>query len=517
LIFDLRHLAEQPDLAADICIVGSGPAGISLALRFATGPLEVLLLESGGFEPEPETAEFDRGVNRGEPYYDLRRPRLRALGGTSGHWSGELAILSEADFAPRPWLSRSGWPIAHAELARHYDRALEICGGSPWPRERMSEGAPLLRDPAPLGGAPWLELRHRQRSPDGPRRFGRFYRRDLEASRSVRVLLHATVTQLLATDDGARVGAAEIRSPEGRRATVRARAFVLACGGLENPRLLLLSNHVLPNGLGNRHDQVGRCFQEHPVVGLGRVSGPRDRLEPLRHRLEGRPILLRDLCPTREFASRERALQFQLELTPARGRRARNRRGAAGEGRRVADDAADILPWLTGEADAGLPGTAAPGPAALTRAAASVMLEMEPDPESRVTLGEERDAFGNRVLALDIRLNDALRRSVCAAARALVRELGRFSAGTVELSPEADAANRGERFAWRGARHHIGATRMADDPTQGVVDRDCRIHGVENLWVAGSSVFPCAGYVNPTVTLVALALRLADHLVARLR
>jgi choline dehydrogenase-like flavoprotein len=514
VILDLRELADQSHLRADLCIIGGGPAGIALARRFTAGPRQVLVLESGGLELEADAQELNRGEVRGERYFDLRLPRQRVFGGTSVHWTGEMGVLGEVDFAARPWQAYPGWPIAREEVASRYAEALEICGGSAWPRNPAGDPALFRRDPMPPGGAHRLELRYRQRRAAGPRRFGTHYRDELAASRSVRVVLHANATELVAEPGGGHVRELVVRTLGGRRATVAARAFVLACGGLENPRLLLLSNRVEPRGLGNRHDQVGRCFQEHPVVEVAQVFGFAESLARVAGPIAGSPVLLPDLCPSAELVTRERLQQFGIELAPA-GEPVwdLDRRQRDGTRRFVAD-AARLLPWLTNEIDES--GSRRPGGLpAMKRARLDSMQEMAPDPACRVTLGEERDALGCRRLVLDLRLGAEFRRTLAAAARALVHELGRFSIGRVAPSAWTAPGFDGE-IPWRGAAHHLGTTRMSDDPARGVVDRDCRVHGVDNLWIAGSSVFPASGYVNPTLTIVALALRLAEHLEARL-
>lgn len=510
MIDDLRQLEDGLRLEADLCIVGSGPAGTAIALRCARSGRSAIVLESGGFAPEPEIQDLNGGEVRGESYFDLRLPRVRALGGTSWHWSGAMAELTAADFDPRPWVAMPGWPIERAEIAAHYPEALELCGGGPWPRDPARDVEAFTTNPMPPGGESWLEVRYRQKRSNGIRRFGRQFRAELKASTSVRVLLHATVTELVSAPGGEHVHAAQVRTLEGKRATVAARAFVLACGGLENPRLLLLSNRAFPDGLGNRHGQVGRCFQEHPELVLGNYVGFDDRLGSLSN-VGGALALIRDLCPAVEFARRERSLQFGVALDP-RDRRRWQRDQGRPDGQRPFDaEIARLLPWVTDRFE---PGTAGEGPRVpeTSRGELGTMQEMEPDPDNRVTLGDERDALGCRRLVLHLRFGESFRRTLAASARAVVRELGRFSIGRFAPAPALEAALAGSGFEWRGASHHIGTTRMADDPSQGVVDRDCRVHGVDNLWIAGSSVFPWGGYVNPTLTLVALALRLATHL-----
>lgn len=500
MIVDLHDLDDGVEIAADLCVVGSGPAGIAVARRFLDGPLGVVMLESGGLEREPESRELNAGEVRGETYVDLREPRIRALGGTTGHWSGELGRLGDASFADRPWLGLPGWPIARAEIDSRYDAALDLCGGAPWPEGRMREPAGLDREPPPPGGAPWLELRYRQSRPRAPRRFGRHFRAELAAARSLRVLLHSTVTELRTDEPGGRVLAAEVRGYDGRRATIRARAFVLACGGLENARLLLLSNRRAPDGLGNRHGMVGRCFAEHPVVELGEVVGDAARLGALAGLDEDGLRLLRDLAPTAAHASERRSLEFGVETF------LEGVRGGAGRATRPDDPVSaaveGVSDWIGGAART-------------ARGRCEVMMEMAPDPRNRVGLGEATDRHGCRRLVLDFAFGESQRRTVGAALDGLIRELGRLSIGRVRPTVAAEWLERG-RGRWRGAMHHLGTTRMADDPRHGVVDRDARVHGVENLWIAGSSIFPVGDYVNPTLTIVALALRLGEHVEGRL-
>jgi len=500
VIVDLYDLEDGAEIATDLCVVGSGPAGIAVARTFLDGPLEVVMLESGGLEPELDSGELNRGEVRGESYVDLRKPRLRALGGTTGLWAGELGRLGDASFADRPWIELPGWPIARSEIEAWYESALELCGGAPWPEERERPTTGFVRAPA-TGDDPRLELRYRQRRPGEPRRFGPHFRAELTAARSLRVLLHATATELLVDDGGRRVLAVEARGADGRKATLRARAFVLACGGLENARLLLLSDRRAPGGLGNRHGLVGRCFAEHPIVELGQVVGDAVRLGELAGLDDGDVRWLRDLAPTAAHARARRALEFGVETFPGyagahRGNEPRVDRPLTAAVERVAG-------WVTASTET-------------ARGSCEVMLEMAPDPDNRVTLGESTDRLGCRRLVLDLAFGEIQRRTLRAALDGVALELGRRSVGRIRPSAALVERLEGGLGRWRGASHHLGTTRMSADPRHGVVDGDARVHGVDNLWVAGSSIFPVGDYVNPTLTLVALALRLGSHLRERL-
>jgi choline dehydrogenase-like flavoprotein len=510
MFHDARQLEGGAEIRADVCIVGAGAAGIAIARELIGGRERVALLTSGGFEFARGPQKLYAGDNVGRVGYTPYRSRVRMYGGSTTRWAGHCRPLERLDFERRDWVPHSGWPFSRNQLEPYYRRAQEVCRLGPYDYEPSTWSAngrqPLTVDPHTLDVRIY-QFGH-------PTDFGKIYKGELEAARNVDVWLHADVLEIEVDGDVRRVTGLRVATSHGRYARFVADRYVLACGGLENPRLLLLSNRVEPRGLGNRHDQVGRCFQEHPVVEVAQVFGFAESLARVAGPIAGSPVLLPDLCPSAELVTRERLQQFGIELGPA-GEPVwdLDRRQRDGTRRFVAD-AARLLPWLTNEIDES--GSRRPGGLpAMKRARLDSMQEMAPDPACRVTLGEERDALGCRRLVLDLRLGAEFRRTLAAAARALVHELGRFSIGRVAPSAWTAPGFDGE-IPWRGAAHHLGTTRMSDDPARGVVDRDCRVHGVDNLWIAGSSVFPASGYVNPTLTIVALALRLAEHLEARL-
>jgi len=286
-------------------------------------------------------------------------------------------------------------------------------------------------------------------------------------------------------------------SLKGNRFRVRAKAFVLAAGGIENVRLLMQSRSVHGEGIGNDHDLLGRFFMEHPHLHVGFVTftRPGGSLEMYRQHSQD-PILghesLGVLCPSPDLQRRERILNLSVQLYPAPRERLSD--FVRGVGRMAA------------RTDAGFASTGAAGD--LVSANLYARVEPSPHPDSRVTLGSDRDALGMQRVKLDWRLpatdSDSLRRSLVAFGRELGRAgRGRLFVRLTEARPWPGAS---------GGDHHMGTTRMASEPAGGVVDPDCAIHGMDNLYVAGSSVYPTAGFANPTLTIVALALRLADHL-----
>jgi choline dehydrogenase-like flavoprotein len=533
VLIDLERPGElHPSrLEADVCIVGAGAAGLTLAKHLVSPARRVLVLEAGGRDHEPAIAALGAGENVGFPYYDLEDSRLRFFGGSTAVWGGRCAELDAIDFEAREWVPYSGWPFAKDELTPYYAAARRLVGVEQraldrrlWRELRI---APTALEGDVLESVFW-------QFDDRWDRFGIAAHAELVAHPNVTVLLHATATRLELAENSAAVASADVRALGGRRATVRARAFVLAAGGLDNPRLLLASRERAPAGIGNDHDLVGRFFMEHPHARGGRLSlaSPWHALRAFRqsHYLGGdryaatlRPsdkaqrelgILNASFTPKVRLHAGGRANlakrvydHVSLRVNPTRPGRTlwRVTKGAARWAQTLTDP---LLPWLRLQL----------GTAGLYL---SVRGEQAPNPASRVLLMDERDALGMPRLALDWRFSELDKRTLRLVAAGLGAELERAGVGSVEPEPWLT----GEGMPWMtdplignhpiGGFHHMGTTRMSSDPRAGVVDASCRVHGVANLFVAGSSVFPTSGWANPTLTILALALRLGDHLEAR--
>lgn len=527
----IEHFDAQGDranLIADVCIVGGGASGVTLADALVAEGREVLLLESGGIDHDPAVQSLMQGASHGFPYYDLADCRLRFFGGTTAIWGGRCAQLNEIDFQRRAWVPHSGWPIGKADLAPHYARAQGLLGLPP------TNGEDELWDAHGLTPPPW--------SPDVigsafwqfDQESDRFAVRQparIKASRRARILLHASVTGIRLNPQGSAVVALDFANLAGGRGRVRARQFVLAAGGIENARILLASDDVRPNGVGNDHDLVGRFFMEHPHARGARIETsavmrlmkalPRSYSRGgIRHAAVARPapalqrregllnsaftLAARQHPGARMVMAKRLFLSLRDTLDPdQRNRRWWNlyRRQVI----RLREHAGPLLAW------ASIRGGGY-GLYTVLRA------EQAPNPQSRVTLGPARDALGMRQVALDWRMSAIDKHTARATMQALDGELARLGLGRCILEPwladdgpdwQTDPLISNHPI---GGFHHIGTTRMAASPRAGVVDADCKVHGIANLWIAGSSVFPTSGWANPTLTILALALRLADHL-----
>ena len=530
MLTDARSLRTDSVLHADVCVVGGGAAGIILALELQRSGLRTAVLESGGLDgPDPATQDLHRGESVGQPIRSLREElpleavRLRWLGGTTNHWAGFCRKLEPVDFEPRDHLEVSGWPLEPGDLEPYWQRASGWCritDASDDPHEwsgRIGLAPPLTATRA-------MHTRAFQITPF--MRFGEEFRRDLETAEDTEVVLWANVVNL-ATTDGRHVDGAQVRTLTGNRLEVTASAYVLAVGGLENPRLLLASADADPSGLGNGHGQVGRYFCEHlqAAAGFGVLNAS---LEELGGYLGGEATISQG-----RFAGQTHGVKYTLALTSDHVREART---LGLEAQMLADSLPAGVPFQS----RGLAPSDIADLIALTvrRAPTSVvylqvLAEQRLRADSRVTLTGARDALGMRRLRLDWRYGASDRAALVAGMRTMADEAGAAGLGRLQVIPggvmvelpdffdperiinlfgvDLDRVDE-RRFPVGVGYHHMCTTRMSADPATGVVDSDCRVHGMGNLWIAGSSVFATGGVATPTFTVVALAVRLADHL-----
>lgn len=530
---DLRQAADLESLDADVCVIGAGAAGITVTRRLAERGHRVCLLEAGGLDYQPEVQDPYAGDNVGHPYYDLVDARLRFFGGTTNIWGGRCTPLEPIDLEARDWVPHSGWPVAFAELAPYYQAAHAALGlGDFAYDERVWRTLGLT--PPPL---------------DANRLITRFWRFDTVRERfsaarcndlfehpRVTVALHASVTHLQAAPGASALDHVQVTVPGGRRLPVRARRYVLACGGIENARLLLAADDVERGGIGNGHDLVGRFFMEHQHGRVARIhtDAPQTLWNLFRKRPLGggqppvAPTLLAAPALQRQAGILNSAFTFKLQRDPKRGlalddrvyRRLKHQLPPDRSRRRLWHAYRDVRGWLQRRVRPAIEAVRA-----RTRPRHLYVMvrgEQAPNPDSRVTLGRERDALGMRRAVLDWRLGELDKRTVAVMADALGAELERLGLGRLSRCEWLDAPGSEWPVDPTVGRHpiagyhHMGTTRMSADPAAGVVDPQGRVHGYDNLYVAGSSVFPTGGWANPTLTILALTLRLADHLHDRL-
>lgn len=526
MFVDARTLRDGMRLDADVCVIGAGAAGITIARELAGSTLRVCVLESGDFAPEAATQALYAGQNAGVPYYELDALRLRYFGGTTNHWAGVSRPLEPMDFEPRSWVPRSGWPFTLAHLEPFYRRAHEICelGAYDYDAAAIEQAATCLRlDPERL----WTAIYRRSR----PTRFGPTYRDQLDRAANVDVYLNANAVELVTVESGRALDRVRVRTLTGVELDVHARALVLATGAIENARLLLASNTQQRAGLGNGNDVVGRYFMEHvrapSALLLPAAPASVPPFYPADAPLRGGTNMGRAfLAFPPETLEREQMLNLRAGFDPAYGLEAL--RGTS----EAVESVYSLMRSVTGDFATHDVGNIARNPDDVLMYAYRRLfrppriqaywiinqVEHAPNPDSRVQLIAERDALGTPRAQLAWRLTGLERATVRRSVRLLAEELGRAGIGRVQaLVEDPQSGWPSVHDGLRGAWHQMGTTRMHRDPRYGVVDEHCCVHGIDNLYVAGSSVFPTSGYTNPTLTIVALAIRMADRLKGALR
>ncbi len=501
MFVDCRELESGSVVQADVCIVGSGFAGISLALGLKGSGLKVALLESGGFETEQEHKQLLDGTFDG-PHPNkayLRTSRSRIFGGTSDKWTGTCRPLDEIDYEARDWVPDSGWPFDEKELEPYYRRAAPLLKIRQF--EVFDQDGALITSNR-LAGPDFTRFVPKALFHSHPRaRFGDLYRTDLQTSEDIVVYLHANVLELSAHQNGAAIEEALVGNFAGRDIRFRARDFVLAAGAFDCARIMLVSNRVHRSGLANENDLLGRYFMDHTrMPRIAQLVPTHSKMRPWESTGAAgvKYYSYSVFSPTREVQRSLEMLNCGVRLSELDKEEVEAKTGPF----------AREVGGLARGFDQTLPGGAKPARRARPLYSAKLYNEHVPLHHSRVRLGADQDPLGQPRLVVEWRSNAQMDQSIERTLELLAMEFGRLARGRLHLSPAEPAYTKP---CYLGA-HPMGITRMHVDPRKGVVDPDCKAHGLANLFVASSSVFPTGGFVNPTFTIVALALRLADFL-----
>jgi choline dehydrogenase-like flavoprotein len=488
---DALTMPDGTRLDADVCIVGAGPAGLALAREFAGLDASVIIVESGGLTSEREAQALNEGDTLGDAYDGLRSTRHRQVGGSTTLWNTPVENGFGAKYVPLDERDFEEWPFDRSHLLPFYERAQTVCGlgkfaydGDEW----ADESRPVLNLPRDLLATRIYQLGRQSAFSQGC----------VESVRAhnIRLIQHGTVVGL-AMDDAGRVTAVRASNPRGHRIDIAPKFVVLACGAIENARLLLVLGGGGRTAPGNTSDWVGRGFMEHPRdYSLRLVPRSRDLFRNAAfydmHGARGGTIVGGRIALQEHAIRINRIPNASVTLFP------RLRKLTA------------LARRLTGRWPESTYGWSRVRHPALAFDGFRLVVNMEqrPNAENRVVLAREKDVLGVPRAALHWHWSEEEQ-----AGLERLREC---------LSAWLEAAGVGRLVVTRGLRpdpnahHHAGTTRMHASAQHGVVDADARVHGVENLYVAGASVFPTAGFANPMLTIVALTLRLADHLRQRL-
>lgn len=529
-VHDICDVPADVDVPVDVCVVGSGPAGMTVARELAAAGRRVTVLESGGLADAGGAGDLSTIESVGAPrVMDQTLVRERGLGGTSRVWSGRLATFDEQDFRARSWVPLSGWPVDRADLSRYFGRSAEALGGPVADNNARSHQADRALgmlpafDPAVFSPYFWTF----SSDPDRPGDF-LWFGRDADRCRrsDIEFVVNATVTQLVPDPVQNMIIAVEAAGPDHRTRTFVPHVVILCAGGIENPRLLLSSNRISDAGVGNRHDQVGRYLMDHPRGPVGSFSNADgDRVGRLlanvqlaaAGRISRRRSATVGLALSPRLQEAEQLLNCSLWAVPQRSPRdplssllslprQRSVPSVVSHVARAARGAPGIVQGLLDTA------VRHRSPRRLLdRLDLYCMVEQGPDPSSRITLSAQRDRLGVPIARVDWKIGAREARTVRRTAELFASEMKRLGQPVPDLADViADAS---APLGFPDIAHPTGTTRMSRDPVSGVVDENCRVHGIANLYVAGSSVFPTSGHANPTQMIVAMALRLADFVI----
>ena len=525
---DLATVATPGEpVRSQVCVVGAGIAGLALARKLALAGVDVVVLEAGGESIEDGGQRlFAEAELRGQPHVGTIEGRFRVFGGTSLRWGGQVLSMSGDGAA--------GWPVGAEELGPFVAEAeglLEV-GTLPFEAEEFFRaiGQPVPAMLESLGGvdarvSKWMAFPRRNLAPS----LGR------DLLQRARVYLHAQVVELRLAADRTRLEAAMVRTPSGAMVRFEADEVVLAAGTVETSRLLLASRSVAAEGIGNSNDQVGRNFHDHVTVpaatlrgaararvvselrpwvffagGIGDVRGGTlhsvklEASRELRERLGLNPILahlaivepggsgiavVREMLTSLQRGELGKALMTHaLKIPGAMLDGARLILGAKVRGRRFISEGAAVKLQFN--------------------------LAQDQPSCSRVTLGEEKDETGVPEVVVDWRVSAQEVGTMRRYAGHLREQFEAMGLTGVEWA--AGMLNDRALEGLEDARHAMGGACMGTDPRTSVVDAEMRVHGVANLSIASAATFPDGSAQLPTLTMMALALRLGSSLEARL-
>ena len=448
----------------DVCICGAGPAGITLARKLAGKGWKVALMEGGGSEPSSSSQQLYQGDSLGIPY-SISASRLRYFGGASNHWGGETRPLDTRDFNSLPYHPFNEWPISKQDLEIYAQEVNDI----------LDLDSPAMKSDVFQGKTPDLPLMHPAFRFSNPiTRFGKKYGEEITNSSLIHLYLNANLVDILLNEDHNKVSEFVFRlDSTAPTFPIRAQHFILCCGGLENPRVLLSANRQMPQGIGNQDDMVGRHFCEHLAVPIGTAVMRSHIVSPGFN-----------ICSDKLMESKE-CLSFLVEF---------------GFTTNTSDSSFfdRIYDAVFGSSE----------PDALTEV--YVIIQQACNPHSRVTLSDERDGLGLKRLALNWQHTALDQHTIRTAAIEVAQALAKHDIGRMKVAPFV--LDKTVNIPIGYMNHHMCTTRMSEDARTGVVDRNCQVFGLENFFIGGSSVFASPGVSNPTYTIIQLALRLATHI-----
>ena len=517
MIIDSRYIEQNSKFSGDVCIVGGGTSGIILASDLIKSNLKVIILESGGLKPDKNSEYLNYGENIGLKYYPLDTARARYYGGSHNRWhvylgrkqlGARIRPLDSIDFEKRDYLPFSGWPFGKNDLDDYYAKAEEICHTAPqhYDVDSWFKNPPYQKLPFDKN---LLEtILYKFISKDTMlKEHGEF----VKHSDNIQLMLYANAIEIETDDPANNVTGIKTACLDGKKFNVSAKVYVLAAGGIEIPRLMLSCNKKMKCGIGNQNDLVGRYFMEHLHFWSGIFI-------PFEEKMIHQTTLYNDIqwindvpviakIAISESAMRSKGLiNHNVQLIP----RLVLRSSLYDEYYKDIDKVVPnrFKPVLNIVRKGLIKTSKLIDRRKLPVYVLANMTEQVPNPQSRVTLGTELDVFGLPRVKLNWQVTRQDIENAFHVQTIIKKEIERNKLGRFLMKLKKDAIPHG----LHGGYHHIGTTRMSHDRKEGVVDPNCKVYGTSNLYIAGPSVFPTSGYANPVLTIIAISLRLSEHL-----
>ena len=490
MLIDLKFLSET-DVSDFVVVIGAGPAGISLCNELHERKIRTVLIESGSFDYSAENQSLNEGlVDRSDgslPHEDIHLWRMRMFGGGSNIWGGACVKYDHADFIEPH--SGKGWPIPFSEVSRYYGQAAEYFG-IPDSYDQFDEVIDGLRGTSDFETKSWLKAKNNTN-------FGFKFRKTFEASRFVHLLTKFNLVNLNYSSDNNSVDSVDLANLDGRTFNLVSTRVVLCMGGIEIPRILLSSDNKQGNRLDGHNRNIGAFYSPHINITHGLLL--------LKPGVGSKPNYLEfdDAVEKRVFVSLK---ESSLTANPAKYLNVKWTLEPFGAvDKNVLSSPLSRLFYNSDTSDQLKAALLKKSPHLF---ALNGAFDQTPYKDSRISLYGEVDSLGVKKVKLSHRVNEDDFAKIANTFKAFAHQIGELDLGRFSYIDPRDAfmAQGG------GASHHIGTTRMADDSSDGVVDSNCRVFGMSNLFICSSSIFPTPGHANPTYTIVAFAVRLAEFL-----
>lgn len=523
MLIDSRTETLPNNLKSEVCILGCGVAGTVLALKLKEKYRDIAIIEAGSENYDPESQIIYRPNSSPENYSNPEYNRLRMLGGSSNHWENNTSPFNPIDFEKRDWVEHSGWPINFNDIAPYYDEAAIYCGAGTdgyktktWEQKlnqrNITDGSSKIETAISIFSSP-------------PVRFFERYGEQLIKSENVKIFKNANVVDIEFDDSTKKVTGIYFETSTNKKHYIESNLVIMCFGGIENARMLLHFNQRNKNEIGNKFDNVGRFFMDHPVVEAAHFF-PNDMKQyqfysdnHLNNRFITAYLQLQE-----KTLKKHKLKNIRMPLIPRTNYYLSDGissfhilKNSFGEselpehfGTHILNFIQDIDMVAEGVSRKQFEHKLFSHADDITGFMIYMMIEQSPDRNNRIKLSNNKDKFGVPKIDIDWKLSNKDKENTWKVLELVAQDLGERSLGRLKILKEREARIWGEHIGF--GYHHMGTTRMSEHYSDGVVDKNQKVFGTKNLYIAGSSVFPTGSHVPPTLTIVATTIRLANHL-----